>query len=385
MFVFLFILLLIALAFLLYDYLPDFLNWIGRIKIGSITDDEQWLEAVKNINRKWMTGGTPKLVKDENKKLQLVEKIRNINRISPTCYWQEAALLKAADEDDKSGAADLEERFIDLSTGEWIVNPVNIDAAMLAYEMMSNEGIDNNEIEPAMNYTAQMLKSLYEKYGSIPYNENAADIRFVDTVGMVCPFLIRYALTYKKEEYIEIAINQIAQYRKNGFDDDLKAPFHCFNESNKAKLGICGWGRGCAWWAIGVTDSLKELMKAEGYDREKALLLKLVMEISSVADDNINDDGSISRMLFTSSLADSSASAMFAYCFAWLYSLTGDSKYSEASEKIIRYLKSVTRRNGVIDFSQGDTRGIGFYSSSYSVIPAAQGFAASAVQILKNN
>ena len=34
-----------------------------------------------------------------------------------------------------------------------------------------------------------------------------------------------------------------------------------------------------------------------------------------------------------------------------------------------------TRRNGVIDYCQGDTYGIGYYSKLFSVMPFAQGLA----------
>ena len=34
-----------------------------------------------------------------------------------------------------------------------------------------------------------------------------------------------------------------------------------------------------------------------------------------------------------------------------------------------------TRRNGEIDFSQGDTKGIGIYSLTYDIMPFTQGIA----------
>ena len=43
---------------------------------------------------------------------------------------------------------------------------------------------------------------------------------------------------------------------------------------------------------------------------------------------------------------------------------------------------SVTRRNGEIDFSQGDTKGIGLYSTTYDIMPFTQGMALRAISIL---
>ena len=52
------------------------------------------------------------------------------------------------------------------------------------------------------------------------------------------------------------------------------------------------------------------------------------------------------------------------------------------SEKMREKLKSVTRRNGTVDFSQGDTHGIGFYSEKLCIVPAAQGFTIAADNLL---
>ena len=45
-----------------------------------------------------------------------------------------------------------------------------------------------------------------------------------------------------------------------------------------------------------------------------------------------------------------------------------------AYTKAIKYLMSVTKRNGAIDFSQGDTKDIGVYSMLFDILPFAQGF-----------
>ena len=38
-------------------------------------------------------------------------------------------------------------------------------------------------------------------------------------------------------------------------------------------------------------------------------------------------------------------------------------------------LMKVTRRNGALDYCQGDTYGIGFYSHLFSIMPFVQGMA----------
>jgi unsaturated rhamnogalacturonyl hydrolase len=44
-----------------------------------------------------------------------------------------------------------------------------------------------------------------------------------------------------------------------------------------------------------------------------------------------------------------------------------------ARESGLKYLQSVTRRNGAVDFSQGDTKGIGVYSQNFDILPFTQG------------
>ncbi len=370
------ILLLIVLVVLGFDYIDIFLNWLGRIKIGSITDSDEWNGATQFIVDKWLESGTPELPVNENKKFRLITLIKNFRKIEATAYWQDAAVLKAADATPggDEGAFSLLERYIDDS-GNWIVPPQRIDCAMLAYEMLCNKVIDNNKIRPAMDYVAKYLNGLYDEFGTVPYNTNAKNIRFVDTVGMICPFLVKYAVVYNEPEYVDIALAQIKEYRKFGFDKETRMPCHCFNVKTGAPLGIYAWGRGCAWWALGITDSLKTLMTSKTYNIEKVTLLKYCIEFMTAVKSYQRSDGSFGRMLFTSSLEDSSAGAMLAYCFAVLHDLTENEEYKVVSVRVLEHLKTCTRRNGVIDYAQGDTMGIGFYSDSLRVVPATQGFA----------
>lgn len=380
------ILLLIALAVVLFDFWDDFQNWFWRIKIGRISDDAKWLECIRDIDIKWLSNGAPRVSEKEGQRLKLIKLIKNRGKQSLVCYWQDASLLKGISEDcsdDAKEAADkLLERYIDIFTGEWKENPVSPDAATLAYEFMNCRSIDNAVIEPAMTFIAEMLKEKSSEYGTVPYNSEIPDIRFVDTVGMICPFLIRYANEYKKYEYIDIAVKQINEYRKFGFDDRTGLPFHCFNAKTEAQLGIIGWGRGCGWWAVGIADSLKELLKCDGLEKEKVSLLKLNINFLDEMKKYIRG-GTVNRMVLNESLSDSSASAMLSYCCAYIYLLTGKKEYSDISGRITEYLKGATRRNGVIDYSQGDTMGIGYYSSQYCVMPAAQGFALAASALMK--
>ncbi|MDD6276415.1 MAG: glycoside hydrolase family 88 protein [Clostridia bacterium] len=378
------VVLLLILFIFLYDFFPAFKNWLGRIKIGSLTDKKEWEHKTKLIVVEWLRKGAPKVPANENKRLKLIDDIKNANKRTQIDCWQDAALLKAAT---AIGGKDMQEnvskflsKYIDPSNGKWNSRPqeARIDFAMLAYEILCCPYVDNAAVKPAMDYTAERLKAMYESHGSIPYNEHSADIRFVDTVGMVCPFLIKYAKEYDSPEYIKIAINQIKEYSKLGVHNDLKLPAHCFNTDNGAPLGIFGWARGCAWWALGLADSLYTLMEIDGHNSDKVFLLKTTLEAVYSIQKYVKSDGTVQRMLTVNSAEDSSAAAMLAYCFASVGKLIDDKSLLTSADKILGHLMTRTRRSGIIDFSQGDTRGIGFYSDSLCVMPAAQGFAVAA-------
>lgn len=370
------ILLLIIIAVLAYDLWEEFLVWLGRIKVGQLSEEE-WQSKTKNVLLRWIEKGAPEVLLNENGNMKFIRKINNYGKITSVMYWQDASLLKGANhtaEDVGSEVTAMAARYIPGNDGEWRVLPKRIDAAMLCYELLSSRYTDAQKIKPSMDYVAGMLGSMAEKHGTIPYNESVPEYRFVDAVGMTCPFLIKYALTYNEEKYIDLAMKQIKEYYEHGVNKDFGIPYHCFKENTFEPLGVCGWGRGCAWWALGLTDSLKTLLETDGYNKEKAVLLRYLIEILDAVKKYIKEDGTVERMLFNSSLQDSSACAMLAYCYAYMAELLKNEEYKALAAKMREKLRSVTRRNGIVDFSQGDTHGIGFYSEKLCVVPAAQGF-----------
>lgn len=380
------VILLVAVIVLGYDYLDLIKNWLGRIKIGQVTDSDEYRKLTESVIFSWLKGGAPDVPLNENRKLKLIYLIKNSKKITTVSYWQNASVIKAVSNigSDYIGSdiTDFVEDYIDTETGGWIEKPESVDSAMLCYELMCNPRIGKSTLRPAMDYVADFLMDLSEKYDIIPYNTAIPDIKFVDTLGMVCPFLVKYGVTYSRPECVETAVKQIKFYYEKGFDKKSGLPFHCYDTKTDSLLGVNGWGRGCAWWTLGLTDSLFTLLDEDGFNKEKAILLKYLLVTLDTVKKYQRADGSFGRLLQINSLEDSSAAAMLAYCFAKIYKLTNNEDYQSVALKVIEHLKYCTRRNGVIDYSQGDTRGIGFYSDSLGVVPAAQGFAVSAMEIL---
>lgn len=379
------ILLLIIVFILGYEQWETFLAWLGRIKIGQLSEAE-WLEKTKEVLRKWLKKGAPEVTVNDSRNTNFIKKINDYGKLTSVTYWQDASLLKAANcfgEEMSEEVKSLISRYIHPDDGEWKVVPKRMDSAMLCFEMLSGKFTDSERFRPAMDSVAEKLKNAADNHGTIPYNESIPEYRFVDTVGMICPFMIKYALTYSCDEYISLAMKQIREYREHGINEEIKIPFHSFKEESFEPLGVCGWGRGCAWWAIGLVDSLRTLLDSDGHNREKAELLKLSIEFLDALKKYIHEDGTVDRIVLCFSVQDSSACAMLAYCYAYMAELLDNDEYKKLAKKMTEKIRTVTRRNGVIDFAQGDTHGIGFYSEKLCVVPAAQGFAIAANEILQ--
>lgn len=380
-----FLLLIVVIVFT-FDYYRIFLNWFGRIKIGQWENESQWRQKIKEAADKWAKNGVPFVPEHENERNVLYKKLKNAGKKSTIAYWQEAALLKTASlNSDGAGAQSLVERYIEPFSGQWISPPERPDAAMLSYEILCCRFIDKNDVKPAMDFMAKLLLDSYNENGFIPYNPTVPDMAFVDTVGMICPFLIKYACTYDRPAFADIAMKQILTYRRFGFDDTLGLPYHCVNMKTKVHSGISDWGRGSAWWLLGLTDSFISIIDMDGFNKQKVTLLKLCLETVERFGKYVNEDGFVNRMLTVQSLPDSTATAMYAYCFSALYGILKDESLIVKKQKMLDALETATRRNGVIDYSQGDTPGIGYYASGFSVMPAAQGFACAAVFSEKDN
>lgn len=377
------ILLLAMAAAVSFDVVPYMMNIYLRMKMGSAGVGESWLEAAQSIVCKWLGKGVPIVPRVAGRRLSIIDRIKGTYKAVSIQSWQEGALLLAADE---FGAAECETiiyKRIDKDSGCWIHPLTRVDEAYFAYAVLSSPYTDPEFIKPAMDEAAELLLEKYRSYGGIPYSADN-DIRFVDSIGLACPFLMKYSLTYNNGTAMKAAIEMIEEYSRLGIHKELGLPVHCVNIKNGAPLGIYGWGRGCGWWASGLADCY-EVLSATGQDeflQEKVTVLKCMLHFAQTVVKYQLDDGSFDRNLLSRSGPDSSATAMIAYFLAYTGFLADKKEYINSAQKAMQYIYSRTRRDGTVDYSQGDTMGIGFYSQESIVLPAAQGFAVRAQMIL---
>ena len=366
------VLLAAVVVVLLVDMVPVALRWYERIGTGAFSDADGWYKAVRRTAEKQLKK-TPAVTVSGNTRLTVIDRVKGTYQSKKLQSWQEAALLmgvSACGEADREAGA-----FIDSKTdgGRWKTPVAGADFALLAYAVLSSGAGGRERLRPAMDEVYAFLVSS-KRDGTVPYNNSLPDIRFVDTVGMICPFLYKYAAEYACPEAAALARRQIEEYIDSGMHRDLFLPVHCFDKKTGAPLGLYGWGRGCGWLALGLAESLK---CAPESDRD--FLLAASKKYADALLKFQMGDGVWCRQTMARDTGETSATAMIGYFMAELYHICPDETYKKSALAAISALKSRTRKNGKIDYAQGDTMGIGFYSPRLDAMPAAQGFALLAI------
>ncbi|MGS2779041.1 glycoside hydrolase family 88 protein [Robertmurraya sp. GLU-23] len=374
---FVYIVLMLVLVVFIIDTVPIIKNWLGRIKIGKYEDPEVWSTSIRKKAVDWLLK-TPKIKVTDNSRLIIIDMLNGNYTKNAIQHWQQAALifglgeyLKTTDDPTIKKAI---HKFLDStfdSNGQWRQEPRHIDVAILAYAIMKLNFININKYKKAFDAVWDLIMKHKGHDGTIYYRETMKQYRYVDTIGFICPFLIKYGVMYKKEECIELALYQIKNYELYGVHNLHAIPVHAYHIETKMPLGLYGWGRGLGWYAIGLIDSWNELPF-----KKKPELETLVVKFAKSIIEYQQQDGSWG---WTVSRRESTKDSSTAAALGWF--LINAGKINEISdqcfnsaEKAVSYLMKVTRRSGEIDFSQGDTKDIGVYSNSFSILPFTQGF-----------
>lgn len=374
--------LLLSLVFfvVLLDIFPLIQDWFSRIRIGRYKGYEQWNDVVTQKSIKWLAK-TPKIKVTDNTRLIILDRLKGNFSRSAIQHWQEGALILGLIEnyqitkDYKIKQTILKYIYTKFNNdGQWRELPTHVDSAILAYAIMKIDFIDIDKYHKALDYVWNMIKEHIGQDGSVKYRKSMEEYRYVDTIGFICPFLIAYGVRYKEEECIDLAIKQIIDFNKYGILDKHNIPCHAYHIKNKLPLGLYGWGRGLGWYAIGLIDSWNELPNGNKY---KEIIKSNVISFANSAVVFQQRNGSWNWTVGRNeSRPDSSVTAVLAWFMVNAASIDELTDMCRASEKLATsYLMTVTRKSGAIDFSQGDTKDIGMYSSLFNVLPFTQGFA----------
>ncbi|WP_338359638.1 glycoside hydrolase family 88 protein, partial [Yeosuana marina] len=265
---------------------------------------------------------------------------------------------------------------------KWKQKHEQLDSAILSYAICK-ASTDLDKIKPALDETIALINNCKGEDGTIYYRSTIPSIRFVDTIGFICPFLTFYGSKFNKSEYIDLAIFQIKDYIQKAFWDSPFIPAHAFDLSKNIPLGVYGWGRGLGWFILGLVDMYNEL---DENHKEKEYFKKIIIKTAKDTLKFQKADGGFNAMIgVEGSRHDSSITVLAGWLFYNAFSVTNKKKYLIAAHCCVDSLMKATRRNGVIDFCQGDTKGIGIYASTFDLMPFVQGLTLRLVNKLSRN
>lgn len=366
------------------DYYPQLNTWQSRIHIGRYKSDAEWNEKVNAKSLQWLRK-TPTIKFTDNDRLIIIDILKGNYKRAAIQHWQEAALLLGLYESYKVSKDDKVRKSIDNyinskidASGNWNVVPKEIDGVILAYALLTIDWVDTTKIKPALDAIWLLIQNLVGEDGTVQYRKSMKNYRYVDTIGFICPFLICYGVKFQNEKAIELGVKQITEFNKYGMLSGEFLPCHTYQTQTKLGAGLYGWGRGLGWYAIGLIDSWTNLPESHSLKKE---LTNSVVAFAKMALRFQNDNGSWSWLVTCKETrSDSSATATLAWFLTNAASIEElKSECLVSKQKALNYLKKVTRRDGSIDFSQGDTLGIGVHSQEFDILPFTQGYALRAI------
>ncbi len=369
----------IVVAIILIDLIPQINLIYSRIGIGRFLNTNAWITKVQKKSIDWLRK-TPTIKLTDHNRLIIIDIFKGNYKRQSIQHWQEASLILGlvasynhqADQKVKNEIDSYLARKINKD-GQWAELPKEIDSIILAYAIMKINWIDHDFIKPAMDYSLSVINTLVGEDGTVAYKKHNTSFRFVDTIGFICPFLMVYGIKYNNENSIRLSAKQISEFNKHGMLNDSYIPCHTYSMDSHLPVGLFGWGRGLGWYAIGLIDAWNELPHDHS---EKVKLTQSVYHFAKMAIQFQNDNGSWNWLItHKKSISDSSTTATLAW---FLSNITEDFDIYptciSAKEKALNYLMKNTRKSGAVDFSQGDTKGIGIHSQNFDILPFTQGF-----------
>lgn len=375
------ILLFITLLFIGVDFYFFAKTLIARRGIGTIQDDNTWQHLILQKSKSWLINTPTIKVTDQNRIVLWDILLGNYKR-QAIQSWQQAALFlgimaewnKTKSPNDKALLDKFVAKNLITENGQLKVNLKEVDDIMPLYALICYLPKDNKYQAAFDNAYQFILGMLSPNDDTVPYRKHVPFYKFVDTIGFICPFLMKYGTIYNKAEAIELAYRQIAAYNQYGMYPNTLIPAHAYREDTKMPVGLFGWGRGMAWYAIGLIDSWLALDNTHPLNEK---LTQLVAQYALLLIDTQRAEGTWGwYILEKTSRTDSSTVAALSWFLTNAAAIPEVAvKANEAVVKSLAYLKTVTRKSGAIDFNQGDTKSIGVYSTHFDILPFTQGFA----------
>ena len=331
----------VVFLFAIVDICVAINEWQSRIHIGRWQSRDEWQKAVSTRVNKWLRSA-PTVRMTFQSRLVLWDMLCGNYRSKTIQKWQDAGLLMGG-----GGAmcADYCRSHKDLFAHKEVL-PEDL---LLAYVLKKHGFLDRKTEEAILDRFAT-----YKDVGTISYRPWVSNVRFVDTLGMVIPF-------FHACGWDDLVKRQMEEYDAALLEGVY--PAHAYDMEKGLPLGVFDWARGFGWYILALIETVDIQEHEERIMRLAEALLK-----------HQRGDGGFSCFVFNQrERMESSGTVLIGLLFLVAYEFSKDARFLEAAQRIEKALMAATRRDGALDYCQGDTYGIGYYSKVFSVMPFAQG------------
>ena len=216
---------------------------------------------------------------------------------------------------------------------------------------------------------------------TLPYRDKIS-VRFVDTLGMIIPFLFEYNAQFVNKDAQELAVLHMEDFILFAVEKRSGLPFHGYNvEFSNMPTGLFSWGRGVGWYVLGLVEVLTQLTSSNTkFEFFQQSFIKLA---NTVRDLQKKDGGWGDIINISTSKYDSSATAMILYAFkkAMMAGII-DPSYQDMLSQGFHRLQGSTTKAGVVLDSQGVCMGLNKHSGVFSFTPYSQGMVLAATSVM---
>lgn len=130
------------------------------------------------------------------------------------------------------------------------------------YEQSQNE----NYLKSADRIAIYLEEYKKTTSGILPYRATQPEDVYVDSIGIVVPFLARYAYVRANQRAARMATDQLVHFLDHGMDTHTGLPYHGYHAKTGVRQGIIGWGRACGWLLLGMAEYLIWIKDTQYHD-----------------------------------------------------------------------------------------------------------------------
>jgi unsaturated rhamnogalacturonyl hydrolase len=163
---------------------------------------------------------------------------------------------------------------------------------------------------------------------------------FIDTVFMVCPFLLWTGLAAKRRDFIDESCFQMIKHYEILFDKSMGLYHQCVNFNIPGALSPAHWSRGNGWAAIALAEMVYDLPKEH---KDHGLILQMFRELMDGCLNHQDGNGMLHQsMEDKNSYTETSGTALVLYAMGRGLK-NGSLDESKFKEPFLRGLRGMTR------------------------------------------